>query len=421
MKKHLFKTFFFVGAFWLLSFLLSAQEKKNTCLECHLQLEDKLAVPARSFQQDIHPTFGVLCAACHGGNESKEDIEEAKDKSFKGAPSRKEIPTLCASCHSNADYMRRFNPRMRVDQFELYLTSRHGLAYQKGDLKAAVCTDCHGSHGIQTANMPQARTFAWNLASTCGQCHSDPNLMKNYNLTTQQEEDYRASVHARALYEKKDLSAPTCNDCHGNHGAAPPEVASVANVCRQCHPSPAELFSRSPHKPAFDEAGISECEACHGHHRITPPSDELLAGGKEDTCLQCHNENSNAYRQSFTLREKFLSLARQIDSLFSRLESIRKKGVEVSEALYEIQQARTSFYEARNLVHSLSWPEMEKRIEESLSTISKVEGLAQAAEKEAKLRKTGLIVATIFLFLLALAILLKAQQLRAKQLAHRRK
>ncbi len=415
MRKPLLKLFLTVSGALTLGILLFSQEKKNSCLECHLQLEEKLAAPARSYPHDIHANYGLLCSACHGGNPDKEDMDEAKDKTFKGTPGRKEIPLLCASCHSNANYMRQYNPRLRVDQLELYLTSHHGRAYQKGDLKAAVCTDCHGVHGIQAASMPQSLTFAWNLAKTCGQCHSDANLMKPYGLSSQQEEDYRASVHARALYEKKDLSAPTCNDCHGNHGAAPPEVASVANVCRQCHPSPAELFSRSPHKSAFDEAGISECEACHGHHRIAPPSDEMLAGGKEDTCSQCHDTDSNPYRLWSDLREKFHDLNRRLDSLSSRVEAVRKKGVEVSEARFELQQAKSSFVEARNLVHGLSANEVEKRLEESLATMSKVEDLAAAAEKEAKLRKTGLVVATAFLFLLALAILLKARQLSRRR------
>lgn len=415
MRKPLLKLLLAVTGLLAFGTLAASQEKKNSCLECHLQLEEKMAAPARSYPHDVHANYGLLCSACHGGNPEKEEMEEAKDKTFKGTPGRKEIPSLCASCHSNVNYMRQYNPRLRVDQLELYLTSHHGQAYQKGDLKAAICTDCHGEHGIQAANMPQSLTFAWNLARTCGRCHSDGNLMKQYGLSSQQEEDYRASVHARALYEKKDLSAPTCNDCHGNHGAAPPEVASVANVCRQCHPSPAELFSRSPHKQAFDEAEISECEACHGHHRIAPPSDEMLAGGKEDTCGQCHDPNSNPYRQWSELRERFRNLDGRLDSLSFRVEAVRKKGVEVSEARYELQQAKSSFLEARDLVHGLSSDGVEKRLQESVMTMTRVEELAAAAEKEAKIRKTGLVIATVFLFLLALAILLKTKHLRPRR------
>ncbi len=98
--------------------------------------------------------------------------------------------------------------------------------------------------------------FPWNIPQTCGRCHADPEYMKPYKIPTNQLAEYKQSVHARALFEKKDLSAPVCNDCHGNHGANPPEVAAVAFVCRQCHPANGELFSKSPHKKAFDALGV---------------------------------------------------------------------------------------------------------------------------------------------------------------------
>ncbi len=415
MKRNLNQTLglilcFFISINWLFS-----QTKKNTCLDCHLQLEEKLASPAQAFKIDIHANYGFDCSACHGGNSEKEELEEAKDKSFKGIPSRQDIPKLCASCHSDPNIMRRYNPNIRVDQFDLYLTSHHGRAWTKGDTKVALCTDCHGAHGIQSASMPQSLTFAWNIAATCGRCHSDNNLMKNYGLPGQQEEDFRASVHAQALYEKKDLSAPTCNDCHGNHGATPPEVASVANVCRQCHPSPASLFSRSPHKAAFDEAGIAECQACHGHHRIEPPDYELLPKGKKDVCLQCHNENSRSYEEGSNLREKFMALDAQLEKVSFKIEKIAQQGIEISEARFLSQQAQSEFLEARNLIHSLSLAEIEKKIKESQAIIEKLSTLITEAEREARLRKTGLIVATLFLFLLALALWLKARQLRRKR------
>lgn len=373
-----------------------------------------MAAPAQAFKLDIHSNKGLVCSDCHGGNPEKEDLEEAKDKSFKDRPKRKDIPELCASCHSDARFMRKYNPKIRVDQLELYLTSHHGQAFLKGDLQVAICTDCHGVHGIQAAIMPQSLTFAWNIAATCGRCHSRTSLMKDYGLPSQQEEDYRASVHARSLYEKKDLSAPTCNDCHGNHGATPPEVASVANVCRQCHPSPASLFNQSPHKAAFDELGIAECEACHGHHRIEPPDYELLPGGQKDVCLQCHEENSSAFNEGSRWREKFISMAAQLDTLSLKLEKIAQRGIELSEAKFLSQQARSHFLEARNLVHILSPAEIEKKIKESQTIAEKIGTLVTEAEKEIRIRKTGLIVATLFLFLLALALWFKSKELRRK-------
>ena len=87
-------------------------------------------------------------------------------------------------------------------------------------------------------------------------------------LPTDQVAHYEKSVHAEALMKKNDLSAPTCNDCHGNHGASPPGVSSVANVCGTCHTRQAEMFRQSPHNASFQALGQGECVVCHQNHEI---------------------------------------------------------------------------------------------------------------------------------------------------------
>ena len=64
-------------------------------------------------------------------------------------------------------------------------------------------------------------------------------------LDTTNIEQWRQSVHGQALLEKGDLTAPACNDCHGNHGAMPPGVDSVANACGTCHGKIANLFAET--------------------------------------------------------------------------------------------------------------------------------------------------------------------------------
>ena len=95
-------------------------------------------------------------------------------------------------------------------------------------------------------------------------------------LPTNQLADYQKSVHYAALTKGNDLSAPTCNDCHGNHGAAPPGVSAVANACGTCHAVFAQKFQASPHAPIFDKG----CVECHSNHAVLQPSDEML-GAKE--------------------------------------------------------------------------------------------------------------------------------------------
>jgi predicted CXXCH cytochrome family protein len=390
----------------------SAAAQKNSCVDCHLQMDEALKAPAEGFASDVHKQFGLGCQDCHGGNPAQEDVELAKDRSFKGAPEKAKIPEFCGSCHSDSATMRKFNPNLRVDQLTLYWTSRHGQLLKKGDQSAAVCTDCHGVHGIQPANFPKSQVFPWNIPQTCGRCHSNADTMKAYGISVRQVDDYKQSVHATALYEKKDLSAPVCNDCHGNHGAAPPEVTSIAFVCRQCHASAGELFSKSPHKEAFDTLGMSECEACHGNHKIKPPSDEMLAGGQNDVCLQCHDAGTGPHQTGLQIKRRLDDFVASSEAAKAILARAEQKGVEVSEAKFKLQDATTALVLARNLTHGLSLPEIEKSLGEGRKALTEVQVRGEAAQREAKFRRSGLIIATLFILLLASALYLKIRDLQ---------
>ena len=83
---------------------------------------------------------------------------------------------------------------------------------------------------------------------------------------------WQQSVHARALVERGDLSAPTCNDCHGNHGAMPPGVESVTFVCGQCHGREASLFRASAKHEGFV-----------AHNEMFRELDHPIAGRLRDT------------------------------------------------------------------------------------------------------------------------------------------
>jgi predicted CXXCH cytochrome family protein len=402
-----------LAAVVIMSLPLSLSAQKNSCLECHLSLDDELKAPAEGFAADIHNQFGLGCQDCHGGNPAQDDIELAKDRSFRGAPQKAKIPEFCGSCHSNSEYMKRFNPNLRVDQLTLYWTSRHGQLLEKGDTNGAVCTDCHGVHGIRPASFPKSPVFPWNIPQTCGRCHSNAETMKAYGIPVRQVDDYKQSVHARALFEKKDLSAPVCNDCHGNHGAAPPEVSSIAFVCRQCHPSAGDLFSKSPHKEAFASLEISECEACHGNHRISPPSDELLAGGKQDVCLQCHDAGTEPHQIGLGIKKQIDDFVASEDAARSLLAAAEKRGVEVGEAQFKLQDATTALVLARNLTHGLSASEIAAALAEGNKALTGVKASGEAALREARFRRSGLIIATVFILLLAAALYLKIRDLAA--------
>ena len=282
-----------------------------------------------AFEADIHREYGLSCRDCHGGNAGTDDITLAKDKSFKGAPARAGIPLFCGGCHADPAAMRAYNPALRTDQLSQYETSRHGQLLKTGDTKVAVCIDCHGVHGILSARMPKSTTFPWNIPQTCGRCHADKGLMAGYRIPTDQVDEYMASVHAKALFEKKDLSAPVCNDCHGNHGAFPPAVSSVASVCRQCHAAAGELFGKSPHKKAFDDMGAGECEACHGNHKILTPSTAMIGTAAGAVCIQCHDQGSRGYEAAAEMRrtlDGFTAGYSEVEGLLSTRQAQGRRG-----------------------------------------------------------------------------------------------
>ncbi|NTV79860.1 MAG: hypothetical protein HGA24_00330 [Candidatus Aminicenantes bacterium] len=390
---------------------LLAFGQKNSCVECHNQLDDELKAPAAALAADIHAEFGLSCKDCHGGDPGQDDVDKAKDRTFKGSPKRKDIPQFCGGCHADAAAMRAFNPALRTDQLSQYWTSRHGLLLKAGDTKAAVCTDCHGVHGIQSAKYPKSLTFPWNIPQTCGRCHADKAFMEPYRLPTGQLEDYQASVHARALIEKKDLSAPACNDCHGNHGAFPPAVSSVASVCRQCHPSTGELFMKSPHKKAFDEMGAGECEACHGNHKILAPSAAMIGTGDGASCVLCHDKGSRGFEAAAEFRRQLDGFESGFRAAEGLLAQAKQKGVEVSDVEFKLQDVNTLLVSAKNLTHGLDRAEITLAVSEGEKALVGVREAGEKALDEARFRRRGLAVTTALLALFGFALALKIRQM----------
>jgi hypothetical protein len=306
--------------FAVVALLASTGQTPTSCLNCHgsdlFQPEDRAKV--QKFHDDVHAQVGLSCHDCHGGNpDPKADMAAAMDSKFKanpyiGAPKRTQIPEFCGRCHGSADYMKRFNPAARVDQLAEYRTSVHGQRLAQGDENVATCIDCHSVHDIRRRTNPDAPVYATHVAETCSRCHSDPKRMAAYHIPTDQYARWRVSVHAKALFEKNDLTAPTCNDCHGNHGATPPGVKSVTFVCGNCHAREAELFRKSPKSEGWtrhnellatgskcgdchDDARakitinrFSDCITCHENHAVVRPSVAMIGLLPDVPCAFCH-------------------------------------------------------------------------------------------------------------------------------------
>jgi nitrate/TMAO reductase-like tetraheme cytochrome c subunit len=135
---------------------------KDSCLTCHSGLQGKLRQPAAIFGSSVHFQQGFTCADCHGGDPNSGDptVAMSAAKGFIGAPLRTAIPKLCARCHSDPNFMRRYNPRERVDQCSEYLISVHGQRLRTGDTAVATCIDCHGVHDIRPVRDPLSPRLA---------------------------------------------------------------------------------------------------------------------------------------------------------------------------------------------------------------------------------------------------------------------
>jgi predicted CXXCH cytochrome family protein len=310
--------------------------------------------------------------------------------------------------------MKQFNPSLRVDQVQEYYTSTHGLRLKSGDQNVATCVSCHGVHGIRPPSDAQSTVYPLNVAETCGKCHGNADYMKSYDIPHDQLDKYKASVHYKAMNEKQDLSAPTCNDCHGNHGAVPPGITSVANVCGQCHSRQSTLFQASPHKSTFDKILVGECIACHSNHEILKPNDEMLGVGKTSVCIRCHN-GEKGFRTAELMRARIEQFQAGIIETNELLERAERAGMEVSKPKFELKDANDALTQARVVIHAASIDELEKAVAPGIEVTTKSYQAGQAAFAELNFRRKGLAVSLVFILFLAFVVYLKIRQIEAKE------
>ncbi|MGA3263680.1 MAG: cytochrome c3 family protein [Terracidiphilus sp.] len=340
--------------FFLLGACLAFGQAVNSCLDCHSAQPGRLEVTPDKFSQDIHAQKGLTCVSCHGGDASSYDPGQAMSRKagWKGKIDRRQIPQLCGSCHSNPAYMRQYNPSLRTDQLDQYHTSMHGKRLAAGDTKVAVCTDCHSVHDLRPPSDPRSTVNPVNVAKTCSRCHSDAATMKQYGIPTDQFAKYSISVHHDAMAVRGDLSAPTCTTCHGNHGAVPPGVDKVQNVCANCHAFQAQMYEKSMHSKAFAKASLPGCVVCHSNHGIHMPSDAMLGTDPGGVCMKCHAPGDRCDQARASILNHLTQLDGAIKEADQALHLAESSGMEVSEARLGQDQARDLLTKARVTIHT---------------------------------------------------------------------
>ncbi len=277
---------------------------KPKCATCHA---DEDAAYNRGFHAQAVKNGDKLaasCQDCHGNVHRLLPVTDPNSKVH-----RKNIPATCGVCHGQKFVMEASG--LTAEPFINYEQSVHGLSIAKeGDKsKAAVCTDCHGSHEILAGSNPKSSIFKANVPFTCGKCH------------TEVEQKYIASIHGQAV-TRGNWQAPVCTDCHGIHTikapSNPASSVSAQNIsrytCGRCHESvrlasefgmPARresTYLASYHGLASESGStvVANCASCHGSHNILPSSDprsKVNHANLKATCGQCHPGISDKFLQ----------------------------------------------------------------------------------------------------------------------------
>lgn len=180
----------------------------------------------------------AICTDCHTAHQVRQLTDPDTGKLTQEA--RVWIPQTCAKCHSAI--------------YEKYLTTVHGSALVgEGNPDVPTCIDCHGVHNIEN---PTTANFRLKSPQICAKCHTDPQLMAKYGLSTEVLDTYVADFHGTTvtLFEKQspdaDTNKPVCYDCHGIHDIKrvdDPQFGlhiseNLLTRCQRCHPDATANF-----------------------------------------------------------------------------------------------------------------------------------------------------------------------------------
>jgi predicted CXXCH cytochrome family protein len=252
-----------------------------------------LAVDSVTYATSTHGRNGYACVQCHT------EITEFPHRPVTANNRREYTIQQNASCE-----------RCHASNFKAAQDSVHQDARDAGNPEAAVCTDCHGAHDVNSPNVPRSR-----IPNTCERCHSE--ISKRY----------KTSVHGEALIGEGNPDVPTCIDCHGVHNVEGPSRGPFhlfsPQVCLDCHGDD-ELMNRYGLSTNVEESYLSDfhgttvklfeelapdqetnkpvCIDCHGVHDIRAADDPESKVIKENlllTCQRCHPDASTNFPASW--------------------------------------------------------------------------------------------------------------------------
>jgi hypothetical protein len=269
---------------------------------------------------------------------------------------------------------------------------------------------------MRAASDPASSVHPMRVAEMCGRCHADAIYMQSYRIPTDQLQQYQESVHWHTLSVQGDLSAPTCNTCHGNHGAAPPGVSWVGNICGQCHAVQADFFNHSAHAAILVTLGVPGCAVCHTNHAIRATHDEMLGLGASAVCTTCHSTADTGGKVAVEMRQRLDTLQQAYDQARNILLRAEHAGMEVSQAQFELQEGQTALIKARAAIHTFTVATVQEAIEPGLSVSTKAYERGVKALDELRFRRTGLGVSVLIILAIIVGLRAKIRQLERREI-----
>lgn len=228
----------------------------------------------RELDRSVHK--GIGCAKCH--------IDVS------GYPHGRVGAVECGICH----FLGRDNaPR---EQALAYKLSVHGAAARLGKKNAPGCQTCHGSHAIFPSAEERSATHKLRVPALCGTCHSA------------ERADYEKSVHGISLVKNGNTGAPSCFDCHLEHGVPstsdPSWKLSLIRECGTCHAEQLDTYHKTFHGKVtrLGYETMAKCSDCHGSHLIMGMADagSLLAPARRlAVCRTCHPNATEGFAKYY--------------------------------------------------------------------------------------------------------------------------
>jgi hypothetical protein len=290
----------------------------------------------------------------------------------------------------------------------------HGKKLLAGDENVAECTNCHTAHSILPVKDPRSTVYKLNVPNTCNKCHGNSELMSKYNLPVNQLGEFTNSVHGQALLKNKDLGAPACNDCHGNHGAMPPGITSISHVCGICHVSNMEYFNASRMAKAFQENDFHGCEQCHGYHGIQKPSDNMIGVNPESKCVDCHTAGDKGFETARKIKESLVDLRTKYDLANSKLLEVKQKGMNDIDIGFLLQDVKQDLIQSRTLIHTFDSSKVGSKTKEGIDISNKALMLSQKEIDEYYTRRNGFAAATGAFLLIIIGLYYKIKDKEKK-------